>query len=164
MAGVISTMGPEQLGRLIEQHAAALVLYARQWCAAPEDVVQEAFVKLIAQRTPPRHVVPWLYRVVRNAALSAARSEKRRRSHEHCAAEHTLWFTTSDATILDAETVTIALQNLPLEEREVIVAHLWGGLTFEEIAAFAGCSSSTAHRRYLAGLTALRERLKVPCP
>ncbi|HZT78720.1 MAG TPA: hypothetical protein VFA26_00740 [Gemmataceae bacterium] len=46
-------MGPEQLGRLIDQHAAALVLYARQWCAAPEDVVQEALVKLVRQRKPP---------------------------------------------------------------------------------------------------------------
>jgi RNA polymerase sigma-70 factor (ECF subfamily) len=53
---------------------------------------------------------------------------------------------------------------LPLDEREVIVAHLWGGLTFEQIAAVAGCSSSTAHRRYAAGLSALRERLHVPCP
>ena len=33
-------MGPELLGRLFDDHAAALVLYARQWCATPEDVVQ----------------------------------------------------------------------------------------------------------------------------
>jgi len=37
-------MDPTFLGRLIDRHAAALVLYARQWCAAPEDVVQDAFL------------------------------------------------------------------------------------------------------------------------
>jgi RNA polymerase sigma-70 factor (ECF subfamily) len=37
-------------------------------------------------------------------------------------------------------------------------------LTFEQIGELTGVSSSTAHRRYLAGLSALRERLRVPCP
>ena len=30
------------------------------------------------------------------------------------------------------------LRSLPLEQREVIVAHLWGGLTFEQIGDFVG--------------------------
>ncbi len=158
-------MGPELLGRLIERHAAALVLYARQWCAAPEDVVQDAFVKLVGQAVPPEHVVAWLYRVVRNAALSAARGDRRRRRHETAvAAQAPAWFVAPDTTGLDAREAAAALQSLPPEEREVIVAHLWGGLTFEQIAQVVGGSSSTAHRRYVAGLNALRERLKVPCP
>ena len=37
-------VGPEILGRLFDEHAAALVLYARQWCESAEDVVQEAFL------------------------------------------------------------------------------------------------------------------------
>jgi RNA polymerase sigma factor (sigma-70 family) len=155
-------MGPEALGRLIEQHAAALVLYARQWCAAPEDVVQDAFRKLIAQKPAPNHVASWLYRVVRNAAISAARAERRRQRHEGRAASQTAWFTATDSSVLDVETATAALAKLPIEQREVIVAHLWGGLTFEQIAEIAGSSSSTAHRWYLAGLASLRERLKVP--
>jgi DNA-directed RNA polymerase specialized sigma24 family protein len=67
------------LGQLMDNHAAALTQYARQWCLAPEDVVQEAFLKLAAQASMPAAVVPWLYRVVRNLAISAARSEQRRR-------------------------------------------------------------------------------------
>src|SRR5947209_493854 len=158
-------MGPELLGRLVDEHAAALVLYARQWCAAAEDVVQDAFLKLVAQRPPPANVVPWLYRVVRNGAVSAARAERRRRRHEGAAAQRApAWFAAAEATALDLAAATAALQRLPLEQREVVVAHLWGGLTFEQIAEVAGCSSSTAHRWYLAGLSALRERLRVPCP
>jgi RNA polymerase sigma-70 factor (ECF subfamily) len=159
-------MGPELLGRLVDQHAAALVLYARQWCAAPEDVVQEAFLKLVTRRPPPDNPVPWLYRVVRNAAVSASRTARLRQRHEAAAAARaTPWFAAdADPEGLDAAAATAALQALPLEQREVIVARLWGGLTFEQIAELAGGSSSTAHRRYVAGLASLRERLGISCP
>ncbi len=158
-------VGPELLERLAKEHAAALMLYARQWCGAPEDVVQEAFLKLVAQKKPPDHPVPWLYRVVRNGALAAHRAAGRRRHHEAVAASRApVWFVASDVSGLDVEATTIALQELSLEQREIIVAHLWGGLTFEQIGAVAGCSAATAHRRFVAGLSALRERLGVPCP
>jgi RNA polymerase sigma-70 factor (ECF subfamily) len=161
MAGV----GPELLERLAKQHAAALVLYARQWCSAPEDVVQEAFLKLVAQKRPPDHPVPWLYRVVRNAALMASRAARRRRHHEALAAARApAWFVNPDGAGLDAEATTVALRALPLDQREAIVMHLWGGLTFEQIGAVAGHSAATAYRCYVAGLSALRERLGVPCP
>jgi RNA polymerase sigma factor (sigma-70 family) len=158
-------MGPEQLGRLMDAHAAALVLYARQWCAVAEDVVQEAFVKLAAQPAAPAEVLPWLYRVVRNGAVSAARSEQRRRRHEsRAAARAPTWFVPSEGTGLDAQAATAALTELPPEQREVLVARLWGGLTFEQVAALAGLSASAAHRHYHAGLEALRQRLRVSCP
>jgi len=158
-------MEPEFFGRLVDQHAAALVLYARQWCTVPEDVVQEAFLKLVAQRQAPANPVAWLYRVVRNAAVSAARTQRRRQRHETAAAALApAWFADDEARGLDAATAAAALQTLPLEEREVIVAHLWGGLTFDQVAELVGGSSSTAHRRYVAGLATLRERLRIPCP
>lgn len=158
-------MSPELLGRLLDEHAAALVLYARQWTSAPEDVVQEAFLKLAALRKEPENVVPWLYRVVRNEAISAFRAARRRRLHEQTAASQTsAWFVMIENAALDVEAATTALETLPLEQREIIVAHLWGGLTFEQIAKLVGTSSSTAHRSYAAGLSALRERLGVPCP
>ena len=158
-------MGPDALGRLIDEHAPALILYARQWCAAPEDVVQEAFIKLSRQEPPPANALGWLYRVVRNGALSAHRAARRRLRHETTAAEqHPSWFVPGDSAPFDAVHATRALERLSAEQREVIVAHLWGGLTFEQIAELMGCSSSTAHRWYAAGLAALRERLDLPCP
>jgi RNA polymerase sigma-70 factor (ECF subfamily) len=160
----MASVGAKLLGQLIDEHARVLVLYARQLCATPEDVVQDAFLKLVGQKTPPPNPVAWLYRVVRNGAISAARSERRRRRHESAVAyQSTPWFIPGE-TGLDVEAATRALQTLPLEQREVIVAHLWGGLTFEQIAELTGSSSSTAHRNYSAGLAALRERLGVICP
>jgi RNA polymerase sigma factor (sigma-70 family) len=160
-------MDSDWLGRLVDRHAAALELFARQWCDTPEDVVQEAFVKLAAQRTPPENPAAWLFRVVRNGALNAAQATRRRRRYETAAAESRAWFqakrtvTSSDA--LDPETAAAELRMLPLEQREVIIAHLWGGLSFEEIAVVSGCSASTAHRLYSAGLSMMRERLGVTC-
>ena len=34
----------------------------------------------------------------------------------------------------------------------------------EQVAGVAGCSLTTAHRRFEAGIAALRERLGVTCP
>ena len=57
-----------------------------------------------------------------------------------------------------------AIASLPDELREVVVARTWGGLNFEQIAELAGCSTSTAHRRYEAGLVALRQKgCELPC-
>src|SRR5436190_22156457 len=82
-----SRVGPELLGQLLDRHAAALVLLARQWCSSPEDAVQEAFVELARQAECPRDPAAWLHRVVRNAAIDAGRAETRRWRHESQAAE-----------------------------------------------------------------------------
>lgn len=157
-------MTPRLLADLIAAHAAALVLFARQWCASPEDVVQEAFCKLVVLRTPPDDPAAWLFRVVRNAAIDAGRSDRRRVRREQSAARPVHWFAEPEVDGLDAEAAVAALEALPPDQREVIVARLWGGLTLEQIAAAAGSSVSTAHRRYEAGVAALRERLGVTCP
>jgi RNA polymerase sigma-70 factor (ECF subfamily) len=154
----MSRIAPEELGRLYRAHAPALRLYARQWPGGGEDLVHEAFVKLAEQSPPPAELLPWLYRVVRNAALSAGRGEARRRRREDRAGTPEVWFAAADDE-LDAREATRLLAELPLDQREVIVTRVWGGLTFEAVAALAGCSLPTAHRRYHAGLAALRERL-----
>src|SRR5918994_1935414 len=86
-------MDPGLLGHLLDRHSATLELYARQWCETPEDVVQEAFLKLAGQGVSPSHPAAWLFRVVRNGAIAAGRSAMRRRRHEaRAATEVTPWF------------------------------------------------------------------------
>ncbi len=157
--------GPELLGRLLGRHGAALELYARQFCQCAEDCVQEALVELARQAEMPDDALPWLYRVVRNKAISASRSAARRRQRETAIARRTqAWFTPSPEDAVDAESAVTGLESLPQEQREAVVAHVWGGLTFNEIGRLAGVSGSTVHRRYEAALTALREKLGVSCP
>jgi RNA polymerase sigma factor (sigma-70 family) len=101
--------------------------------------------------------------VVRNRAISAARSAQRRRRHEAKASRPEPWFLSSADAILDAAAVTQALDALPAEPREVITLHLWGGLSFVEIGEVLSCSASSAHRWYQAALQQLRERIE-SCP
>jgi RNA polymerase sigma factor (sigma-70 family) len=162
--GTNTMMGPELLGRLLDAHAAGLTLYARQWCSAPEDAVQEAFLKL-ASRSPPPDTVGWLYAVTRNLARTAGRSERRRRRHEAVAAgRNPGWFAPTEGVGVDAEAAAAALNGLPPEEREAVIARIWGGLSFEQIGTLLGSSPATAHRRFTAGLALLRERLTESCP
>ena len=153
------------LGRLLDGHGPALVLFARQWCDCPEDAVQDAVLSLVKMRRAPNRPLPWLYCAVRNRAISLSRSDARRRRRETAVGEsRPEWFEHSHEDRMDAQQAAEALRGLPVEQRAVIVARLWGGLTFEEVGQAVGCSSSAAHRRYEAGLSALRERLGVPCP
>jgi len=152
------------LSRLLDRHGPSLVLYARQWCGSPEDVVQEAILRLMRQRPKPENEVAWLYRVVRNQAISAARAVGRRTRYEKAASsERKSWFVATEENAIDAAAAVEALKSLPIEQREAIVLRLWSGLSFEEIAELTGKSTSTAHRRYLAGLTALKKHGSSPC-
>jgi RNA polymerase sigma-70 factor (ECF subfamily) len=157
-------MSPEAVTRLWDKHSAALVLYAQQWCNTPEDVVQEAFLLLVRQAIAPDNPVGWVYRVVRNRAINAARSRGRRSQRETAVATRgEPWFEISDGDRLDAAAATDALGNLPIEQREAIVARLWGGLSFEEISRLSDTSLSTVYRCYQRGIEALRERLGWSC-
>src|SRR5215212_5273730 len=74
-----------KLAAWFEAHAAPLVLYARHWLgerAGAEDVVQEVFIRLMAQPAEPLNVKAWLHTAVRNAAIGELRSAQRRRRRE----------------------------------------------------------------------------------
>lgn len=150
-------MDAKTLGELFDRHAAALTLYARQWCGSAEDVVQEAYVRLARQGAVAGPAGPWLFRTVRNAAIDAGRAEARRRRHEAEAARRPRFEPTHAG--LDGDDVADALARLPAEEREAITLHLWGGLSFADAAPVMGASASSVHRWYQQGLARLRERM-----
>lgn len=159
-----SSLGPDELGRLLDEQAGPLALFASQWTDAPDDCVQEAFIELARQRPTPNSPAAWLYRVVRNRAISQARSAERRRRHEQSRAMLVAtWTAAADEPPVSAAEVLAALDSLAAEQREVVVARIWGGLTLEQTAEALGASTSTVHRRYVAALQTLRERLESPC-
>lgn len=164
----VSLLSVDLLAALLSRYAGPLALYARQWCDEPDDVVQTAFLQLARQDAPPSDPPAWLYRAVRNGAISAQRSAGRRRRREQAAAqERSGWFQVDEEGARNAVDETAkavaALTALDDELREVVTAHLWGGLSFEQIAAVVGTSSSTAHRRYRQGLERLRTELELSC-
>lgn len=155
--------------QLLDQHAAALELYAAQWTSWAEDCVQEAFIELANQRSSPQQPVAWLYRVTRNKALNACRSDQRRSNHERLASlliaddekprsRNQIDFQER----LDAATEALGL--IPAEERELVVLRIWSGLSWQEIADLTNISTSAAHRRYVAVLQKLKLILEPTCP
>ena len=159
-------IGAEQLARWFDAHAASLMLYARQWVddAAAEDVVQDVFCRLAAQRRAPASARAWLFRSVRNAALNQVRSRRRRRAREQRPrAGPAAWFQPNPAAPIDAEAVRAAVAALPEAQREIIVLRIWAGLTLAEAAEVVGRPVSTLFSRYQAGLEAIRERMDKPC-
>jgi RNA polymerase sigma factor (sigma-70 family) len=152
-----------QIGELLDQHAAALELYASQWTNSPEDAVQEAFVQLASQSTRPEHLLAWLYRVVRNRALNSGRAARRRVRHEQTAAE--LVESQRKQTLRDVDRLSIpeALEMLSDLDREVVVLRIWSDLTWQQIAELTETSSSGAQRHYVAALEKLKVHLEPSC-
>lgn len=159
-----SWVSAEWLSEMLDQHSAALELFAAQWSDAPEDCVQEAVIELMRLTARPDNVAAWLFHVVRLRAISSNRSVTRRRRHEAIAAR--LAKMTVDPRHepqFDARELAAGLDQLDDELREVVVARIWGGLGFEEIGRMLGQSTSTAFRRFQSGLAALRDILEGPC-
>jgi RNA polymerase sigma-70 factor (ECF subfamily) len=143
-----------------------LVLYGRQWldAARAEEVVQEAFVRLMSQRHSPENVKAWLFVTVRNAAVSEIRHQRRHDRHsERAAAGKAAWFCARPDELIDAARAQQALTALPDEQREAIVLRIWAGMTLQEISEITRQPVSTLFSRYKTGLAELRKRMESPC-
>ena len=143
--------------RLYEEHGHALLAYASALLRDPsaaEDVLHQVFVKLLAGRAsidgPP---AAYLFRAVRNTALNHIRGQSREVGLDDTA----LWLESPGASRETVLALQSALATLPQEQREVVVLHIWGQLTFEETAAIVGVSPNTAASRYRYGLEKLKE-------
>ena len=159
------TISPPIIEETVKAHAAALTLYARQFFAggnfhAAEEVVQDVFHRLSRQPNLPENLAAWLYTAVRNGAISAVRSDKRREKRE--AAHRPPMFQPEAESPFDDEKIALCLEKLDREQREIVTLHLWSDLPFSDIATLLGMSKTTAFRRYEAALETLRQLLDEP--
>lgn len=147
-----------------ETYGRKLLLFARQWAtsaAGAEDLVQEAFVRF--WRSPCRNEAEahlHLFAMVRRAGLDHVRTTSRRAARETIAvadSETVAWF--APATDERDAAIQAALQQLPPEQREVVVLKIWGELTFEQVARTLDIPPNTAASRYRYALEALRRSL-----
>lgn len=169
-AGQLQTS--EEMAAIVHELYGPLLLYARQLCSTPEDIVQEAFLELhknasLSSRVPAldattgslNHLRAWLFRTVRHRALNNQRSLRRRQHYETDYSQQKTWFSTTGHSQLEADEAKAALECLAEELRETVIARLWGNLNLQEIAELTGVSIATAQRRYIRGLEQLRQRL-----
>lgn len=130
--------------------------------ATGEDVLHDAFVAFAAQAIRFRlrgSLRSYLVACVANRA----RDELRRRSRRPAslddsddAADAAAGPLEAAADCEEADKLRTALAELPYEQREVIVLHLHGDLTFAEVARQQDVSINTVQSRYRYGLDKLR--------
>jgi RNA polymerase sigma factor (sigma-70 family) len=135
-----------------------------------EDLFQEVFIKVIDKLRKKQYneegkFLPWALRISHNLCVDYFRKIKR-----------TPTITTSDNRdifevmniVSDSpevemmrkqshQLVTIMLQTLPEDQREVIVLRFFAGLNFKDIAKVTNCSINTALGRMRYGLINLRK-------
>jgi len=156
-------MTPQKLEQLIITHQRSLELFASQWTTSPEDCVQEAFLRLHRSDQAVTNCAAWLYRVVRNLAIDQGRSDSSRSIRERIVGHQRSLFSTTNSHPIDGEELQQAINQLPEDQREIIVARLWGKLTLTEVAEAFGIAVSTAQRRYKMGIRQLQQHFEITC-
>lgn len=124
-----------------------------------EDVAQEAcatMARSLHALKDPRTFSSWVYRIVTNQAISAAR-KRRPTVPIDAAPDPGTQFDSSDAIDLYN-----ALATLPIDQRAAIVLHYYGGLNSFEIAAALGIAAPTVRFRMMLARRALAKALAFP--
>ncbi len=143
-----------------------LMLYARTWLGedGAQDVVQVAFTRLMSVAVPPTDARSWLFRTVRNEAITRLRCRARHRRHgRRLLARQPGWFESRCDDLIDAGMAQEILMTLEPPQREVVVLRIWGQMSLKEIAEVVGVPLTTIHSRYKAALAAIRKKMDPSC-
>jgi len=147
----------DEIEVLYHQYGAALLLFASALSGDPvraQDALQQVFLKLMENGNLSRATdkKAYLFACVRNAILNDCRLQHRNTRVE----VDSIWFIPPDRDYVEEKKLRRALNSLPDDQREVIVLHVWGELTFSEIGVLLGISANTAASRYRYALAKLR--------
>ena len=151
-----------EIEALYRQHGAALLLFASAISGdrgRAQDAVHQVFLKVIENGSVREAInkKAYLFACVRNAVLNEAKLQDRNMPLDIDSA----WFSPPDRDYAGEQNLRRALGDLPHDQREVIVLHVWGELTFSEIADLLDVSSNTAASRYRYALAKLRGSMLV---
>ncbi len=158
----MATISQKQLTQWYEAHGTELMLYARQWSPdqQAEDIVQDAFIKLLKQRRCPDNVRAWLFRVVRNASISMVRRLQRREAGQKYLRRGNLWFESRRDDMIDARLAQDIMQTLPAHLREIVLLRIWGQMSLKEISQVVNKSIPWVHHDYKMALEMIRKKLE----
>ena len=147
----------DEIKILYHQYGAALLLFASAISGDPvraQDALQQVFLKLMENGNLSRATdkKAYLFACVRNAILNDCRLQHRNTRVE----VESMWFIPPNRDYGEERKLRQALKGLPNDQREVVILHIWGELTFSEIGALLGISANTAASRYRYALAKLR--------
>lgn len=157
----------DEIEDLYCQHGAALLLFAGSISGdrgRAQDVLHQVFLKLIESGSLDQTVdkKAYLFSCVRNAVLNDHKRQNRNTPLE----VEACWFTPPDRDYAGEQHLRRALSAMRDDQREVVVLHVWGELTFAQIAELVGISANTAASRYRYALEKLRSAMlakEKPC-
>lgn len=160
----------EEIQRWYEHYGAALAAYASAILGGrsrAEDALHQVFYKLLKGKMEvPEPAKPYLFRAVRNAALSMTRQSGREVALDDEAAERAEgtasegWFEAPAELSYWSSKLEMAIRELPPEQSEVLVMRIWGEMQFDEIASVLDISINTAASRYRYALARLRQQMQ----
>jgi RNA polymerase sigma factor (sigma-70 family) len=170
----------QRISQVVDQERSRLLNFIRRRVPDPrdaEDILQDVFYELVeANRLlmPIGHITGWLFRVARNRIIDLFRRKKplnfsdaaiELEDEEPLKFEDLLPSPDAGPDALYARGVLLAafelaVGELPLEQREVFVAHEIDGISFKEIAARTGVGMNTLLSRKRYAVLHLRERLQ----
>lgn len=158
----------DSLRRIYETHKDHLLTLARGMTGdrnRAEDIVHDVFVAF-ARNVPTLRLSTslkgYLSVSVCNRARDLHRTEIRHRLDESQVPRGPAELVAPDARASQAELtgrLRVALEQVPLDQREVLLLRTQVGLSFEEIARHQGISANTARGRYRYGIDKLRSLL-----
>jgi len=161
---------PAPVATLLENHRAFLRYLERRVGdrAMAEDILQEAFAKVIArpeQAPADESVIPWFYRTLRNAAVDQFRRRGAAgRAYEAFARElETQEGPTGDMESEICACVSRLAATLKPEYAEALQAIEVGGTPVKAFAGQKGLTSSNAAVRIFRAREALRKRVTESC-
>ena len=153
----------------LDRYERPLVRYALRYAGDLEsarDAVQDTFLKLcLADRSALNgKLAGWLFTVCRNRALDIRRKERRSLPLDPAVEQQIECPMPPPSATLEAdETRTLVygeIDQLPANEREVILMKFHDGLTYREISQITGTPVATINYRMHALLTRIAERLR----
>src|SRR5579872_2740462 len=145
---------------LYRQHSSSLLLFAVALTgdrSRAQDAVHQVFARLI-ERGNLSHVddvKAYLFACVRNAILNDAKARQRDVPLD----PEAVWFEPPNRDYGAELKLRRALQALTDDQREVTILHVWGELTFSQIAEVLGISPNTVASRYRYAVAKLREAM-----
>ena len=144
---------------LYRQHGAALLLFALAITgerSRAQDAVHHVFVRLLESGDLRRagDKKAYLFGCVRNAILN-----ERKRQDRHSPLDDSAWFSPPEQDHAGEQNLRRALAALPEDQRQVVVLHVWGELTFAQVGELLEIAANTAASRYRYALSKLRDAM-----
>ncbi len=138
------------------------------------DILQETFIKVFHSLKKGKYqhkglFLSWIIRIAHNLVIDHFRKSKHRNTISNDEADYDL-FNSQKLTDKNIEDIIIEeqihadlrklIENLPPEQKEVVLLRHYGGLSFKEIAKITNVSINTALGRMRYALINLRKMIK----